>query len=98
MDTRLLRADIRRRDDGPPLRDVEGVPDEEFYAAVEARAAVPATVLAVIDHAHGQDIVPSRGVEQLRDIDHERGVSVLVGSRRPAVDPDIRLHIGAVED
>ncbi len=87
---------VWRGDERPPARDVQCIGDRQPGVAVDAAPRVPAGVgLGRVVHADRDDVDP--GDEVRRDVVGDGGVAVRPPAEVGAVDPDVGVHVDAVE-
>ena len=94
----LRVRDVRRRHAHAAVGHARGARAHQADVAVDAAAGVPAPAgLDGIVHAHGDDVVLSGRVQQRGDVKVEGAVAIGASAGQPAVDPDLAVHIDAVE-
>ncbi len=67
------------------------------HVAIDARARVPTAVAPLVADADGQDVL-AVAAQVRRQVVGEGGVSVRMIAQQSAVDPDVAVHVDAVED
>ena len=78
-------------------RNVRGIGNGQPDMAVDAGAAIPSAGLADVLDLDGEHVFLAGGFEIGREIIEERRVAIRMIAQVPAVEPNVRVHINAVE-
>ncbi len=95
-DSGLCRRDRLRANDQPPPLKIRGAGDVQSNVAVDAGSRVPAAVAAKVGHTHSEEVLAG-GIKVWLQVEAERRVAVRPLAQHDAVQPDLGIHVDAVE-